>query len=366
MLSPTDYLALSSEFNRHASSKARNTGELIRETSQFDQWYSSAVHGSIWIKAVPGAGKSVLVASMVQSLSANESLNALGSFGPAQVKVLLTSRPKRYLQQAFKNPQVIYRVKQFAEDDISGNMQSFIQNTSIKSKEHDEVLIREVIVKLPVGLEEMYIKSARPMRLIEFAKAIQHNPHRAKNGRDAKEIVRSSYGALLKVMEDGVVQILHHSFTEFLLDGCTFSSYPISNDAKDGGGNLEQSMRLFGFGRSFVQFPLAKYAAKNWTYHAKAYDCEDTGFYEKLEEFCKSESQTFKAWSRLAGALRNSPNTFRFWPQFGQALASEMTSHLQIASSFGLGCWTQRLLENGADVEKRDSTENTPLFWAAK
>lgn len=558
-LNPTDYLASSSEFNRHASSKARNTGEWIRETSQFEQWHSSTDQGSIWIKAVPGAGKSVLAASMVQSLSANESvpvlffffrqiietnrtsrgllrdwmcqllpfsealqlnlfehvkngqslesittahlwkhllnglrmlkrvyciadaldemnmdeeflsqLNALGSFRPAQVKVLLTSRPKQYLQRAFKNPQVIHvsleeelvkrdisifvrqRVKQFAEDGISEDMQSFIQSTvcerseglflyarlmldqisqSVKNKAHNEVLIREMIVKLPVGLEEMYnrvlidhasltnihqdtqvmilqlvTQSARPMRLIEIVKAIEDNHHLSKGERDSKDIVRFGCGPLLEIMEDGVVQILHHSFTEFLLDadrttrklsnvpqfpvidpkiahreiallcisklqGGAFSSYPMPDDAKNGGGNVEQSMRQkFDFARLFVQYPLVEYATKNWTYHAKAYDYEDASFYETLEEFCNSDSQAFQAWSWLADKLRNSPNALRFWVQFipGQAPASEMTSHLHIASSFGLGCWTQRLLENGADVEIRDNTGNTPLFWAAK
>ncbi|KAF7889949.1 uncharacterized protein EAF02_002364 [Botrytis sinoallii] len=558
-LSPTDYLASSSEFNRHASSKARNTGEWIRETSQFEQWHSSADHGSIWIKAVPGVGKSVLAASMVQSLSANESvpvlffffrqiieknrtsrgllrdwmcqllpfsevlqlnlfehvkngqslesittahlwkhlltglrmlkrvyciadaldemnmdeeflsqLNALGSFRPAQVKVLLTSRPKQYLQRASKDPQVIHvsleeelvkrdisvfvrqRVKQFAEDGISENMQSFIQSTvcerseglflyarlmldqisqSIKNKEQNEILIREMIVKLPVGLEEMYnrvlidhasltnihqgtqvmilqlvTQSARPMRLIEIVKAIEDNHHLSKSDRDSKDIVRFGCGPLLEIMEDGVVQILHHSFTEFLLDadrtirklsnvpqfpvidpriahrdiallciselqGEAFSSYPMLDNVKYGGGNVEQSMRQkFDFAQSFVQYPFVEYAAKNWTYHAKAYDYEDASFYETLEEFCNSDSQAFKAWLCLADKLRNSPDTLRYRLQFGhnQAPASEMTSHLHIASSFGLGCWTQRLLENGADVEIRDSTGNTPLFWAAK
>ncbi|KAM0310192.1 hypothetical protein ACHAO8_008360 [Botrytis cinerea] len=556
-LNPTDYLAPSSEFNRHASSKARDTGEWIRETSQFNQWHLSADHGSIWIKAVPGAGKSVLAASMAQSLATNESvpvlffffrqiietnrttrgllrdwmcqllpfsevlqlnlfehvenkqslesistdhlwkhllaglktlkrvyciadaldemdmdeeflaqLNTLGSFRPAQVKVLLTSRPKQYLQRAFKDPQVIHvsleeelvkrdisvfvrqRVKQFADDVISENMQSFIQNTvcerseglflyarlmldqigqSIKNKEQNEASIREMIVKLPMGLEEMYnrvlidhasltnihqdtqviilqliTQSARPMRLIEIVKAIEDNHNLSKSDRDSKDIVRFGCGPLLEIMEDGVVQILHHSFTEFLLDadrtinkltevpqfpvidpktahreiallcisqlqGGAFSSYPMPDNAENGGGNVAQTIRQnFDFSQSFVQYPLVEYAAKNWTYHAKAYDYEDTSFYEKLEDFCKPENQAFKAWSRLAGKSRKSFEMFSFRPQFGPALASEMTSHLHIASGFGLGCWIQRLLENGADVEMQDSTENTPLFWAAK
>lgn len=67
-LNPTDYDAPSSEYHRHAHAKARGTGEWIRGTSQFDQWYSSHDHGSIWVKAVPGAGKSVLAAGTVSSL----------------------------------------------------------------------------------------------------------------------------------------------------------------------------------------------------------------------------------------------------------------------------------------------------------
>src|SRR6201996_7837810 len=198
-LKPTDYAATSSEFNRHLSSQSPGTGEWIRETAQFSQWYTSDNHGSIWIKAVPGAGKSVVAASMVDSLVRNESvpvlffffrqiiesnrtarsllrdwlcqllpssaivqallweladedvdlesistnqlwkyllagfraikrvyciidaldemnidqdflsqLNDLGSFRPAHVKVLMTSRPKQYLQRALRDPQVIH------------------------------------------------------------------------------------------------------------------------------------------------------------------------------------------------------------------------------------------------------------------
>lgn len=91
-LNPTDYLASSSEFNRHASSKAPETGEWIREASQFEQWHSSVDHGSIWFKAVPGAGKSVLAASMVQSLSAHENAPILFFFFRQIVETNRTSR----------------------------------------------------------------------------------------------------------------------------------------------------------------------------------------------------------------------------------------------------------------------------------
>ncbi|KAJ8067271.1 hypothetical protein OCU04_004632 [Sclerotinia nivalis] len=539
-LNPTDYLASSSEFSRHLSSKSPETGEWIRKTSQFGQWHSSVNHGSIWIKAVPGAGKSVLAASMAQSLSMHESvpvlffffrqiietnrtsrgllqdwmcqllpfsevlqlillsyvkskqsqgsvpteelwkhflaglkalervyciadaldemdmdedflsrLNILGSFRPAQVKVLLTSRPKQYLQRALKNPQVIHvslekelvkrdisvfvrqRAMEFAMDGIDENMQTFIEKTvcersqglflyarlmldqiahSIKEKKYEKASIREMVAKLPVGLEEMYnrlllnhasltnihqdiqiiilqliTQSSRPMRLIEIAKAIENNPHLTGSGKDCKNIVRSGCGPLLEIMEDGVVQILHHSFTEFILDvgritcttsdfpqfpvidpknahrkialtcisqlqGVAFSTYPMSDDTDYGGSRAPRRVagrskqQEFDFRQSFIRYPLVEYAATKWTYHAKGYDYEDTSFYETLEEFCNHENQAFKAWCILVGKSINSTGMNDLRRHFDSSIASE----------------------KGADVDILDGTENTPLFWAAR
>ncbi|EDO02691.1 hypothetical protein SS1G_05168 [Sclerotinia sclerotiorum 1980 UF-70] len=559
-LNPTDYLASSSEFNRHASSKSPETGEWIRKTSQFKQWHSSADHGSIWIKAVPGAGKSVLAASMVQSLSMHESvpvlffffrqiietnrtsrgllqdwmyqllpfseilqlnlfgyvknkqsqesvsteelwkhllaglkslervyciadaldemdmdedflsrLNVLGSFRPAQVKVLLTSRPKEYLQRALKSPQVIHvsleeelvkrdisvfvrqRVMEFEMGGIDESY--FIEKTvcersqglflyarlmldqighSIKEKNYKEASIPEMIAKLPVGLEEMYnrlllnhalltnihqdiqviilrliTQSARPMRLIEIGKAIEDNPQVLRSGKDSKDIVRSACGPLLEIMEDGVVQILHHSFTEFLLDvgrttsttldfpqfpvidpknahreialicisqlqGVAFSADSMLDGIVCGGSKAPRRVagfskqQEFNFRQLFIQYPLAEYAATKWTYHAKRYDYEDPSFYERLEEFCNHENQAFKSWCILVGKSRKAFSMNDFQRNFDPCIALENVSQLHIASGFGLVCWTQRLVEKGADLDILDGTENTPLFWAAK
>ncbi|KAI9875001.1 MAG: hypothetical protein M1823_007565, partial [Watsoniomyces obsoletus] len=93
-LNPTNYTASSSEYHRHLSSQAPGTGEWIRETSQFKQWHSSDSHGSIWIKAVPGAGKSVVAASMVDSLARNEGVPVLYFFFR---QIIETNRQSRSL-----------------------------------------------------------------------------------------------------------------------------------------------------------------------------------------------------------------------------------------------------------------------------
>jgi hypothetical protein len=547
-LNATEYATSSSEFHRHLSSQATGTGEWIRETPQFSQWYSSNDHGSIWIKAVPGAGKSVVAASMVDSFARNESvpvvffffrqiiesnrtsrsllrdwmsqllpfsemlqlslwelleekrdlesvstnqlwkhllaglrvvdraycvvdaldemnvdedflsqLNALGSFRPAHVKVMMTSRPKQYLQRALKDPQVIHvsleedlvkrdisvfvlqRAAHFGRDGVDQKTQEFIKDMvcersqglflyarlmldqiaqSIKDKDHSEASIREMVAKLPVGLEEMYNRvlfdhaalmnihgsvqililqlvthSARPMRLIEIAKALEANPRIAKTGRDSKEVVRNACGPLLEIMEDEVVQILHHSFTEFLLDtrridkstneapqfpiiepttahrdiaaAClarlqadAFDAYPKDDDPEKGevaaarlrGG----SMKEFDFRTIFLQHPLVDYAAKKWPYHAKQYDIEDQGFFNTMEQFCEPQSLHFRAWLELMSGERDS------------AVSIKNATPLHIAAGFGLSTWGKHLIQSGANLDALDSTENSPLFWASK
>jgi hypothetical protein len=68
-LKPIEHDAPSSEFKRHLSSQSPGTGEWIRETARFIQWHSPETNGSICIKAVPGAGKSVVAAYMIDSLT---------------------------------------------------------------------------------------------------------------------------------------------------------------------------------------------------------------------------------------------------------------------------------------------------------
>ena len=71
-LKPTDYHAESSEFHRHLLSRTPGTGSWLWETEPYRRWRQSPHHGGLWIKGVPGAGKSVLAASLVDHLRATE------------------------------------------------------------------------------------------------------------------------------------------------------------------------------------------------------------------------------------------------------------------------------------------------------
>jgi Ankyrin repeats (3 copies)/NACHT domain len=534
-LKPSDYVAASSEFNRHLSSQSPGTGEWIRETTQFRQWHSSDNHGSIWIKAVPGAGKSVVAASMVDSLARHESvpvlffffrqiiesnrtarsllrdwlcqllpssvivqallwelaeenvdlesisakqlwkyllaglraiervycvvdaldemnidqdflsqLNDLGSFRPAHVKVLMTSRPKQYLQRALRDPQVIHvaleeelvkrdvsifagqRVALLEQYDVDKDTQEFIKNTVLERStglflyarlmldqiensvaQNDNIQlsdIRDMINKLPVGLEDMYntilsdvstlsnvapetqrliltlvTKSVRPLRLIEIAHALGSKHGDRTGSRSSKDIVRTACGPLLEIMEDEVVQILHHSFTEFLLDTTrnqrtsdtsSVPQFPVLDPVS---GHDEIAMACLSYlqlakfdlrkdrwdtdySKVYLEHPFFEYSATNWTYHAALCAIEAT-LLDKLEAFCTIENPRFKEWVRFIDEVVFDGTHYD--------MSWERPTALHIASCFGLTAWVKILVRKGANVNAMDSTQSTALFWAA-
>ncbi|KEY64267.1 hypothetical protein S7711_09307 [Stachybotrys chartarum IBT 7711] len=67
-LQPTDCWAESGELRRHLSAKAPGTGLWICATDEYRTWHDSADHGCLWIEGAPGAGKSVIAASVIQHL----------------------------------------------------------------------------------------------------------------------------------------------------------------------------------------------------------------------------------------------------------------------------------------------------------
>ncbi|MCJ1394626.1 hypothetical protein MMC18_007506 [Xylographa bjoerkii] len=79
-LNPTDYLSDSSEYNKHLTAHVPGTGDWILSSDEYVRWHRSNDLGSLWIKAIPGAGKSVLAASLVAKLSETERVPVLHFF----------------------------------------------------------------------------------------------------------------------------------------------------------------------------------------------------------------------------------------------------------------------------------------------
>lgn len=550
-LQPTDYLAESSEFRRHLASQAPGTGLWMCDTHRFLQWHDSADHGSLWIKGVPGAGKSVIAASMIEHLRSAEDvpvlffffryiiaanrrprslmrdwlaqllphstrlqaalqsvlaceltdlsderlwqyllmglssvekaycvvdaldemelvaddsflhrLNNLATFRPDKVKLLLTSRPKQYLQSGLREASIVhinleddlvgkdiahfvsYRLGTIIpESNTLGLLKSLRSTVCIRSQglflyarllleqigpvliSEDEVDVEALVQSLPIGLEDMYnsmlfqqaetlhvdqsiqvfllecaINSSRNLRLNELADFLEFKFPQSMAPGTSKAVARAACAPLLEIMEDETVQVIHHSFTEFLLDstrtrrlGQTIRQFPVldvarahrmftmhcleylqsgvlaspeqllhqiktsisDGDAEDGGADRDNtSLGSYDYQQARLHHPFLDYAVHNWGYHASKYDIEDEIFFSLVKTFREAELD-FRRWLSLKKKTKY------------LVLTVPVPSLLHIAAFAGLTQFAKCLLQTGQEVDSRDAEGKTPLFWAS-
>lgn len=67
-LQPTAYSDEGSEFKKHLSSHLEDTGTWLLDAPIYKQWHSSEDDGILWIKGIPGSGKSVVAATLIDHL----------------------------------------------------------------------------------------------------------------------------------------------------------------------------------------------------------------------------------------------------------------------------------------------------------
>ncbi|GLI72424.1 hypothetical protein PoHVEF18_000600 [Penicillium ochrochloron] len=67
-LQPTPYDLERSEFSRHLESYLAGTGQWLLSTHAYQQWHGGDTNGLLWIKGIPGSGKSVMAASIIHQL----------------------------------------------------------------------------------------------------------------------------------------------------------------------------------------------------------------------------------------------------------------------------------------------------------
>ncbi|KAH6664858.1 ankyrin repeat-containing domain protein [Halenospora varia] len=79
-LQPTDFLSDSSEYKKHLNSYVSGTGLWVQNDKAYRQWHDDPNHGSLWIKATAGAGKSVFAAMTAARLAREESIPVLFFF----------------------------------------------------------------------------------------------------------------------------------------------------------------------------------------------------------------------------------------------------------------------------------------------
>uniref|UniRef100_A0A8H7K2J4 Nephrocystin 3-like N-terminal domain-containing protein n=1 Tax=Bionectria ochroleuca TaxID=29856 RepID=A0A8H7K2J4_BIOOC len=67
-LEPTQYAISGGEFRKHLASHAQGTGQWLTSTEEYEQWLQGEECGLLWMKGIPGSGKSVYVAKLIDDL----------------------------------------------------------------------------------------------------------------------------------------------------------------------------------------------------------------------------------------------------------------------------------------------------------
>ena len=129
-LQPTDFASDSSEFRKHSASYVEGTGLWIQKTEQFQQWRTSS-NGVLWIKAVPGAGKSVVAARLASQLAEEEKVPVLHFFFR---QIITTNRTAQSLVRDWMSQLLPYSpVLQFNLKELLKN------NRNLESVSFDEL-----------------------------------------------------------------------------------------------------------------------------------------------------------------------------------------------------------------------------------
>lgn len=366
----------------------------------------------------------------------------LAQMSPQSIKLIITSRPVSHLVDALRGPSLgLIRLKKHAvESDIATYIdQRLVQQEQRPFTEEQQVRIKETICqkaqglflyarlmldqlmqqsttpvdrhlqRLPESLENMYVNllhehatrssagllfqswllswithSTRPLRVTELTTLVLFTPDRAglKNDQDAKLMVRTACGPLLEILENETVQVIHHSFTEFLLDshrpsakksnfnawfpafaptathrsltlsiinyllsGC-FTSWEFDWEEYIGGGFEKPHHDVM------LQFPFLKYAVQNLLDHAASCDVEDLELMQALDRLFDTDTDTFNAW-------------LNFWFASMDDYVPEDFKPIHVAARAGLSRYTAHLIAKGEDPNVCDENCHSPAAIAA-
>lgn len=565
-LQPTDYTAESGEYYRHLSSQAPGTGLWLCQTDEYKKWHGSPDHGSLWIKGVPGAGKSVMAASIIRHLETTENcpvlffffrnivaanysprallqdwlaqllpfspklqlalqsqlntdlaiisnndlfdhflsgiscvprlycvadaldemntdsrpfldkFNRLATHRPGSLKLLLTSRPKQYLQSALRDTSIVHISLQrhLVDVDIvsylncrleklslmnnavgknqlvdlvakrSGGLFLYAKLTMDQMEEalsrQDQVDICALEASLPIGLEETYANllqkhrqesqvdlefqvfvletithASRPLRLTELASLAGCLSTTNESLTHWKQLISTCCGPLIQVLENETLQVIHHSFTEFLRgDGRNSpsgtepsSAFPVINSTI---AHKNVALRCLGYVQSLplpsvkqrrsyreqsddrrnvcLLYPFFDYAMENWVYHASRYDTRDHGFFHTILCFLAPDNLAFRQWTgppwywdtdnpsegiptALHVAAHAGMYEFCLWLINEQrvsvsSIASDRRTPLHRAAEKGHGKVASLLIQYGSDPNPEDIYGLKPIHLAAR
>ncbi|OJJ03051.1 hypothetical protein ASPVEDRAFT_889539 [Aspergillus versicolor CBS 583.65] len=364
----------------------------------------------------------------------------LAQMSPRSIKLIITSRPVSHLVDGLRGPSLglIRLTKRAVEGDIGTYIdQRLIQQEQRPLTEEQQGRIKicqkaeglflyarlmldqlmeqsTTPVKLhlqglPESLEEMYVNllhehaarsgtglsfqswllswithSTRPLRVTELATLALSLPDRAglKTDQDAKLMVRTACGPLLEVLENETIQVIHHSFTEFLLDGrrptakesdsnawfpafeptATHRSLTLSIIKYLLSGcftGWEYNWRKFsgdGFTKEhhavIVQFPFLQYSVQGLIDHAEGCDVDDPELMQELDRLFDPGADTYNAW-------------LDFWFASMDRRIIHDYKPIHVAAHAGLSRYMAHLVAKGEDPNVLNKSGETPVWVAA-
>ncbi|TPX18342.1 uncharacterized protein E0L32_011753 [Thyridium curvatum] len=398
-----------------------------------------------------------------------DKLNSLATYRPRSLKLLITSRPKQHLQSALRDSSIVHislqqklvdadimsylhhrfdqapkarphnEMKQQVIDMVARKSQGLFLYAKLTLDQVEASLLAEEPINvtaleelLPVGLEQTYdsvlakqrrehgltvelqvtileavTHSSRPLRLHELSSLLKCICPGLAAPKAFKSLVANSCGSLVEILEDETLQIIHHSFTEFLR-GETRSQpgdtsahgFPVINssnahkrlaisclqylqsgsllledelefghrhatrgtadvDCSGGSAENERTGRLhehpFDYKAARLSHPFLRYAVENWCYHASHHDEDDEDLFNAVARFFDPHSVSFRRWLSLQlGQPRdNSPSP------------EKLPTPLHVAAFSGLSRLVSKLIGEGADVSALDTQDRLAIHWAA-
>ncbi|KAL5602094.1 hypothetical protein FOBRF1_009627 [Fusarium oxysporum] len=403
-----------------------------------------------------------------------ERLNGLATHRPRTLKLLMTSRPSRTLQSTLRDSSIVHISLQqrLVDVDIHSYLNHRFDNASTlehhreakkdlinmvaekseglflyakltmdqveESLQTDAALnIKDLEASLPVGLEQTYtsmlakqrgepgvttdvqvlileavIHASRPLRLNELASLLKCVRPDTTEPSAFKSLIATSCGPLIEILEDETLQVIHHSFTEFLRGDTRSAStvgasdFPIidslqahkhmamnclvylqsgsllleseqsNNSTVDPSVTFETPRHkidhdawhyrhehlglrdehdAFEYRPARLRHQFLSYAVENWPYHASNYDVDDDEFFKTIMDFLNSNSLSFLRWLVLQwGSTSSDKGSLKGIP-----------TGLHLAAFAGLTHFASQLLKQGVSVSAVDAQERVPLHWAA-
>lgn len=369
----------------------------------------------------------------------------LGQQKPSTLKVVVTSRQSPHIEAVFKEGLVIdiNLNRRLIDQDIATYVEHLLRHTpklginsegkkliisTIQEKASglflyaslmmEEVLrnlrhqsIEKLLSDLPTGVDGMYTTllnehsarsgvshdiqklilqwvthAFRPLRLLEVADIVRTTDEGIALGgiQEVKNIVRTACGPLLTILPDETLQVIHHSFTEFLVADTRLisatgnNSYPVfdstaihctaattclgylgacslsATDKKGDGQDVVYNQAISRGTRDdlLVEHPLLQYTTTYWMVHASRNGGCSSPLLRAIRDFFDLKRKAFSFWQGV-------------WRSAEPRATHAVLQPLHTIALFGLSSIMGVYLHT-AMVDARDSDGREPLSYASE